>query len=166
MKTLRVRVAVAALAASALVFGPAAWARADFGPVELPAGVACADFGLRVEGLGDRVQREFTDREGNVVRLLTAGRGYALTFTNLSTGAQLELQPNGSVEHVAVHPDGVNTWTVTGHNVLIFFPTDQPPGPSTTLYVGRVVFDADAAFNFTLRSTAGTATDICAALSS
>jgi hypothetical protein len=49
--------------------------------------------------------------------------------------------------------------------VLIMFPTDEPAGPSTTLYVGRVVFDADAAFNFTLRSTRGTATDLCAALS-
>jgi len=27
-----------------------------------------------------------------------------------------------------------------GHNVLILFPSDVPAGPSTTLYVGRVVF--------------------------
>jgi hypothetical protein len=165
MRALRARVATSALAASALIVGSAAPAGADFGPVELPAGTACADFGLRVEGIGDRAPRTFTDRDGNVVRLLTAGRGYALTLTNLATGAQLQLQANGSVERVAVSPDGVSTYTVTGHNVLVLFPTDEPPGPSTTLYVGRVVFDADAAFNFTLRSTSGTATDICAALS-
>jgi hypothetical protein len=40
-----------------------------------------------------------------------------------------------------------------------------PAGSSTTLYVGRVVFTADADSNFTLVSTSGTATDICAALS-
>jgi hypothetical protein len=48
--------------------------------------------------------------------------------------------------------------------VLILFPTDVPAGPSTTLYVGRVVFTVVGDV-FTLRSTSGTATDICAALS-
>jgi hypothetical protein len=55
--------------------------------------------------------------------------------------------------------------TLTGHNVLFLFPTDVPAGPSTTLYVGRVVFHVDTEGVFTLQSTNGTATDICAALS-
>ena len=55
--------------------------------------------------------------------------------------------------------------TLTGHNVLILFPSDVPAGPSTTLYVGRVVFTADVNGIFTLVSTSGTSTDLCAALS-
>ena len=55
--------------------------------------------------------------------------------------------------------------TATGHNVLILFPSDVPAGPSTTLYVGRVVYTIGTDGVFTLVSTRGTATDICAALS-
>lgn len=61
--------------------------------------------------------------------------------------------------------DGSQTVTLTGHNILILFPTDVPAGPSTTLYVGRVVFTVDANGVTTLKSTSGTATDICAAVS-
>ena len=61
--------------------------------------------------------------------------------------------------------DGSQTVTVTGHNVLILFPSDVPAGPSTTLYVGRVVYTIGTDGVFTLVSTSGTATDICAALS-
>ena len=53
----------------------------------------------------------------------------------------------------------------TGHNVLILFPTDVPAGPSTTLYVGRVVFTVDSDGVFAVTDTNGTSTDICVALS-
>ena len=53
-----------------------------------------------------------------------------------------------------------------GHLVLIMFPTDVPAGPSTTLYVGRVVFDVAPDRVFTLKETQGKSTDLCAALSS
>ena len=56
------------------------------------------------------------------------------------------------------------TTVMTGHNILILFPTDIPAGPSTTLYVGRVVFTVDANGVYTLGSTSGRSTDICAAL--
>src|SRR4249920_2556986 len=67
---------VAALAlAPALAVATAAPASADLGPIDLPAGVACASFDLRVAGTGDkRIMREFTDENGNVVRLLSAGK--------------------------------------------------------------------------------------------
>ena len=46
------------------------------------------------------------------------------------------------------------------------FPTDVPPGPSTTLYVGQVVFTFDNETGFTtVQENEGTATDLCAALS-
>jgi hypothetical protein len=134
--------------------------------IDLPAGLACAGFDLRVEiwENANRVFKEFRDKNGNIVRTLSAGKGSKLAFTNLSTNEMLWLRPNGSVEHVALHPDGSQTWTITGHNVLILFPTDVPAGPSTTLYVGRVVFTVDTSGVFTLQSVSGTSTDICAAL--
>src|SRR3954467_14949627 len=132
----------------------------------LPAGVACPGFDLEVEiwNNDNRVTREFTDKNGNVVRLLTAGQGNALTFTNLSTGKTLSPTPNGAVEHITLNADGSFTEVLTGHNVLILFSTDLPAGPSTTLYVGRVVFTVDTRGVFTVQSTSGTATDLCAAL--
>ena len=64
------------------------------------------------------------------------------------------------------NPDGTSTYTTMGHLVLILFPNDVPAGPSTTLYVGRVVFDVDNITGvFTLRDARGRATDLCAALS-
>jgi hypothetical protein len=134
--------------------------------LELDAGVAC-DFALAIdfEGGDKRVDRTFVDAAGNPVRALSAGVGFQLTFTNLSNDATFALRANGAVMHTVFNADGSQTVTATGHNVLILFPTDVPAGPSTTLYVGRVVFTVDDDGVFTLVSTSGTATDICAALS-
>ncbi len=135
--------------------------------IDLPAGLACAGFDLRIEITGNpnRVSREFTDRNGNLVRLLTAGKGNSLSFTNLNSGSTLALRPIGSVEHVALLADGSQRWTTTGHNVLILFPTDVPAGPSTTLYVGSVTFTVDTSGVFTLGRTTGKSVDLCATLS-
>jgi hypothetical protein len=152
--------------ASALAVGttvPVSAAEADFSIV-LPAGLACA-FDLGVEGTGDkRIMREFTDRNGNLVRTLAAGKGFALTFTNLSTDNSLTLPSNGSVQRTTVNSDGTSTVVSTGHNVVIFFPTDIPAGPSTTLYVGQLVYTVDASGVFTLQGTSGRTTDLCALL--
>jgi hypothetical protein len=95
------------------------------------------------------------------------GRGSAITLINDDTGASLALQANGVPWRIVNRPDGTSTYTTMGHLVLIMFPSDVPAGPSTTLYVGRVVFDVDNATGvFTLREARGQATDLCAALSS
>jgi hypothetical protein len=133
--------------------------------LDFPAGVAC-DFDLRVEiSGGNQVVKEFVDKNGNVVRMLSAGKGSALLFTNLSTDATFSLKANGSVTHTTFNPDGSSTVVITGHNVLILFPTDVPAGPSTTLYVGRVVFTVDSSGVFTVQQVSGETTDICAVLS-
>jgi hypothetical protein len=133
---------------------------------ELPAGSACLGFDLRIEGTGgNQVVKEFVDRNGNVVRALSAGTGSALSFTNLSTGATFSLRSNGAVSHTTVNPDESSTVTITGHNVLILFPTDVPAGPSTTLHVGLVVYTIDANEVFTVEQVSGQTTDICAVLS-
>ena len=135
--------------------------------LDFPALTAC-DFALRVEvtPTDHRVDRKFFDKSGNVVRILSAGKGADLVFTNVDTGATFSLKANGSVaQQTKINPDGSHTETDTGHNVLILFPTDVPAGPSTTLYVGRIVFTVDASFNFTLLQTSGRAVDICEILS-
>jgi hypothetical protein len=131
-----------------------------------PMGVACKDFdlGLSIRG-GNQVYREFLDRNGNVVRKLSAGRGNVQTFTNMATGEELTLKTSGSVEHTTYNPDGTRTVTATGHNLVIFFPTDVPAGPATTLYIGKLVYLADAQETFVKLSTSGQQVDICAALS-
>jgi hypothetical protein len=160
--------AAALAVASALAVGTPVSVSAAASDVEfdLPAGQACA-FPLHVVGTGDkRIMREFTDRNGNVVRTLAAGKGFTLTFTNLSPGSSksLTLPSSGSVQRTTVNSDGTSTVASTGHNVLILFPTDIPAGPSTTLYVGRIVYTVDAFGVFTLQSTSGRATDLCALL--
>jgi hypothetical protein len=125
-------------------------------------GVAC-DFELAVDFAGGDKRVEHTN--GNPVRTLSTGVGSQLTFTNLSNDATLALRANGAIQKTVANPDGSQTVTLTGHNVLILFPADVPAGPSTTLYVGRVVYTVDPAGDFTLVSTSGTATDICAELS-
>jgi hypothetical protein len=154
-------IGVAALIAAAV---PMPAHAADF-EVVLPAGLAC-EFELMVAGTGGTtVTREFTDANGNIVRTLTAGRGQALTFTNVSTGESVSLRSNGAVTNTTFNADGSSTVQSTGHNVTILFPSDVPAGPTTTLYVGRVTYEVDAQNTFTLTGFAGTARDICAELS-
>lgn len=140
---------------------------ADFS-VPLEAGVACP-FAITIEGSGapNRVFRDFTDVNGNPVRTLQAGRGYNLTFINPLNGSRYHMTPSGgSVNNTRINPDGTQTTTLSGHNVLILFPTDVPAGPTTTLYVGRVVYTTDRNAVFTIVSVNGKQPiDICAALS-
>jgi len=131
---------------------------------DLPPGLGC-EFRLLIEVRNPQDTREFKDKNGNVVRILSAGRGAALSFTNADTGAQFSVRPNGSVTwQTSIDPNG--TWRVasTGHNVVVLFPTDVPAGPSTKQYVGRLVYTLDSEFNFTLESFSGRTVDICAAL--
>jgi hypothetical protein len=148
------------------VFGPEKQVMADSPTViDLPAGLACS-FPLRVVIVGStQVAKEFTDKNGNPVRFLNAGKGSTLTFINLDTDATYEVKPNGSVWHRTQNPDGTLTWVNTGHNVISWFPTDTPAGPSTIQYIGRAVFIVDTNGNSTLTEVSGKTIDICAALS-
>jgi hypothetical protein len=159
------RVVVVALVTSATVLGTVEAAVAQTEPMHFDAGLAC-EFPLTLIGGEDtRTVHEFVDANGNDVTLLT-GRGSAITLTNDDTGATLSLPESGAPWRIVERPDGTSTFTTMGHLVLIMFPTDVPAGPSTTLYVGSVVFDVDNNLVFTLRETRGKSTDLCAALSS
>jgi len=133
--------------------------------LDYPGGLACS-FALSIEIWdGKQHNNVFKDKNG-FVRSITAGTGSALRFTNPANGKTLFTKSDGAVNHITTYTlDGSFTETNTGHTVLILFPTDTPPGPSTTLYVGKVVFTSDADFNFNLISESENKTDICAALS-
>jgi hypothetical protein len=161
----RARPILAIGAALLLVAGLAGPATAA-GSFVSPAGTACAGFDLEVawDDAANFSSRTFTDSDGNVVRMLRAGTGNNLVFTNLTSGQTLKLRSNGSVE--IDRPGPGDLWTITslGHTVIILYPTDFPPGPSTILYTGRVVFTVDPFGTYTVVSRAGATMDICAAL--
>jgi|MudIll2142460700_1097286.scaffolds.fasta_scaffold476762_1 hypothetical protein len=134
--------------------------------VVFDAGTACSGFDLRVEGWnGNQVISEFKDKAG-VVRTLSAGTGSALRFTNLASGQTLVTKSDGAVNHTRTYSlDGSSTMALTGHNVVILYPSDIPAGPSTTLYLGRVVIAIDSAGTFDRQSVSGRQVDVCAAVS-
>ncbi len=131
--------------------------------LDYPAGLACS-FELKIEVWnGNKQTRETKDKNG-IVRIISAGTGGALRFTDVDTGQTLSTKSDGAVQIQKFNPDGSFIETDLGHTVLILFPTDIPPGPSTTLYVGKLVFSSDASFNFTVLNEPNNKTDICAAV--
>lgn len=135
--------------------------------LEFLPGEVCQTFGLNIyiSGGQNRVYKTFYDRNGNPVRLFEGGRGVELTFENASTHALLKIIPNGSVARTTLNSDGTtNTVTATGHNVIILF-GNEPGGPSTIQYVGRLVYTVDSSGVFTIQGFTGKKVDICAILS-
>jgi len=157
---------VACLAVGIPVTGSVGAAPLSAVDVTFPAGLVCSSE-LRVQGVGgNQVVHDRDLRNGDHVETST-GTGQALTFTDTATGQQLQLRSSGSTKRTVTHPDGSRTVTLTGSNVLFLFPTDVPAGPSTTLYVGVLVYEDDGFSNFVVdeRHTHGRTTDICAAVS-
>ncbi len=134
--------------------------------IDFPVGDACA-FPLQFEMSGANYHfKEFVDGNGNPVRAIIAGKGSFMTFANADTGSTLSAKAYGFSAHDTYNLDGTITEIVAGHVVLFLFPTDVPAGPSTTLYVGRLVYTYDPVTfqNLNLQSFTGKSTDICAAL--
>lgn len=127
----------------------------------LAAGQGC-DFTLKVTGTGART---VTKVKGNVT--IVSGIGHRTTVKNADTG-KAKTFPAGLITTTTVtRPDGSQHVTALGPNLLSLFPTDVPPGPSTTLYLGRVTYTIGPAPDlvWTLRSSAGPSLDVCALLS-
>jgi hypothetical protein len=142
-------------------------------PLILPVGLACPDFNLGLSSVGGNLHtKEFKDENGNVVRTIVAGKGVDLTYTNFGpdpeapvAGEFVTVKTAGSVTNTVTNPDGTLTVTATGHNGLVLFPSDVPAGPTTTQYIGRIVYTVDPATGvFTLLRTSGQQRDICAEL--
>ena len=76
---------------------------------------------------------------------ILAGRAGSVTLTRLDaegkdTDSTLTVGAKGSKWNIVFNSDGSQTITTSGHLVFFIFPTDVPPGPSSTLFIGRVVF--------------------------
>ena len=83
--TRRLGIAAAAAALAASTVATAAWGDSATTVQVFPAGLACADFDLQVEASGGTIkQHDFTERSGEVVSVVLAGTGPALTLTNLT----------------------------------------------------------------------------------
>ena len=143
------RMAAAPVFAAALISAPAASAAPPSGPpkdliVDLVAGEGCS-FPLSVRGTDSkRHTKEFFDENGLKVRIIEAGKGYNLTYTNTGTGKSISFKGNGSVTRTSIdNTTGFSTVTATGHNGLILFPSDVPAGPTAVQYVGRIVYTVD-----------------------
>jgi hypothetical protein len=183
IKTLSAQLAYSA-AVTLITLGSASPSLAQTVPcpaIQLDAGVACAGFALGIDVFppDKRVERTFVDKDGHIVRTLSAGKGNTLVFSRFeiinseSNQCRLmstfSLKSNGSVESISCCTDnGEQIRTATGHNVLVLFPGDTSPSnvpaaPSTNLYVGRLVFLQKGDFT-AVQSFNGSVTDICAAL--
>ena len=146
--------------------------RADADPftISFPTGLVCKDSAVNVDVAdnGRVVTKTFTTADGTV-RVLSAGIGSDLVFYNPNhPDTKISLNGNGAVSSATTTTDGTTTLTLTGHNIVFYFPTDTlkggSPGPATLLVVGREVINVDAAGNFTQLSETGNVTDICAQL--
>jgi autotransporter passenger strand-loop-strand repeat protein len=171
MRKLRTAIAAAILAALTLTATQSTVANGPPQPVPppppflFPAGIACPDFDLQLSSSGGNVHtKQFVDRNGETVKTITAGKGFLLTYTNLDAGNSVTIRTDGSVTKTTYNPDGTQTVSATGHNGLIMFPADIPAGPTTTQYIGRIVYTIDPNGVFTLLRTSGSQRDICAEL--
>lgn len=158
------RIAWFAVGAAVLGVGvivPTEAARATTAGVTLgfPAGIACS-FALQVSGTGGSGMVHH-DSNGLIV---SGGTGSALTL--VGNGISVSLPSNGAASLTRTNPDGSSIEQLTGNNVLILFPTDNPAGPSTTLIVGRATVAVSADGVFTVQSISGRQVDICEALAS
>jgi hypothetical protein len=152
---------VLALAAMIVVAQPAS---AQVHDVVLPAGIGC-DFELALDNIeGPPLRREFTDRNGNTVRLF-AGKSGAVIYTNLETGESVSFQSRGTrLRETTDATTGTVLLEYSGHVGLVLFPTDVPAGPSTTQISGSLVATVDSSGVFTVQKVQGQQIDICARL--
>lgn len=143
---------------------PSASADEHDGP-DSPAGLCpTVGFDLVVEDPG-RSRRPLPDRNG-LVRVIEAGKGNVLTST-AESGKSVTVTTGGSVSHIVQNEDGTQVITGTGHSVILIFPEDGPDldGPSTKLYVGKIVFFHDPTTGYTdIVSFKGRERDISAEL--
>ena len=132
---------------------------------DLSAGLACPGFDLLVDLTKSQTStKTFTTKYGVKVRSIEAGKGYIRTYTNKTTGKKVVFPSKHFSADTTFDKNGLGTVTSTGHFGLIMFPTDVPAGPSTTEYVGRVVYTATPANDFTILSVRAKAIDVCAKL--
>jgi hypothetical protein len=163
-KILRALVSAALLAGLTLLAPPAANAEEIYGPFP-----ACPDFDVSLSFSGGNQGLRVTRVHDGVIYTVTSGSGTTITFYAVDKKGNIlksvTFDTKASVTKTATS-GGNTTYQINGFGTLLLFPTDQPGGPSTTVYNGTVTFTFDA--TNTLVSTVlnkGRQFDICAALS-
>jgi len=73
----------------------------------LPAGTGCPGFALNISWSGGNLHtKEFKDRNGELVRIISAGKGFDITYTNGGTGESVTVKTPGSVSKTVSNADG------------------------------------------------------------
>jgi hypothetical protein len=125
----------------------------------------CKGFPLGVDLTDSQTRtKTFKNKKGEVVRTLEEGNGYKRVYTNLKTNKKVSFPSKFFSADTTFNKKGLQTVTSTGRFGLILFPTDVPPGPSTTEYVGRVVYTVNTDGVFTIKKVDAKKTDVCALL--
>ncbi len=128
----------------------------------LPAGVAC-EFPLTIDVVFDKqTTRTFFDSAGNPVRIEISGP-LVLGVTNADTQVSFPVRLAGKLTFDLRRE--TTTLIGTGRTFVALFPSDFPPGPSSTITSGRQVITIDENEAFHLVSRVGRVMDVCAALS-
>lgn len=165
-KTTR-RLLPAAILATLILATPQPAMAADFGPSDPTPG--CPNFDIVVSGTGGNQVTKVTREKNGYVRTVTGGDGFILTFTAvkrvpvgdpLEFGTSVTVPTNGSVTHTSFNPDKTITFTLTGQNVFIYFPTDVG-GARTVLYTGKAVVKNSAEGISTFQSASGRQQNLC-----
>jgi hypothetical protein len=112
---------------------------------------------------GVEIHTTFTDRQGNVVKLLGVFPGNTLTLTNLDADKSVTLPATGAF-HARLERDGSTTFLVTGTGPWITNPITGEPG--IWYQRGRVSATFDAEGNLTSIVSTGSLVDLCAQLAS
>ena len=157
---------VACLLASPLLATAALPADPPDSTLVFQAGLACSNFDLKLDTWDGKLnEKQLKDRNG-YLRVLLAGTGSAWRLTNQSNGKSISTRNVGASALIQVYrADGSINATIRGHSLFIWFPSDLPPGPSTTLLSGQVVYSLSPAGVGNLVSVNGNSTDVCTALS-
>ncbi|WP_208747911.1 hypothetical protein [Arthrobacter sp. PM3] len=164
MSTRMRRLAPAAMLAALMMAGAQPASAASF-PTSDPL-PGCQGFDITVSGVKGNQAVKVTREKNGFIRTVAGGDGFILTFTNVKTGKAITVPTNGSVTHtLAPKPPatGTTTFTLTGQNVFIYFPTDTG-GARTILYTGKAVITNDANGKSTFQSASGTQRNLCDAL--
>lgn len=133
--------------------------------IDLDAGLACPGFALHIDLTNSQTHtKTFTTKGGVKVRTIEAGKGYDRTYINKTSGKRAFFPSKFFSADTTFNKRGLATVTSTGHFGIIMFPTDIPAGPSTTEYVGRVVYTATPTNDFHILSVRAKAIDVCAKL--
>jgi hypothetical protein len=127
----------------------------------LAAGVGCV-FPLEFTSLAAGHQSVRLDKS-NV--LIFAGQFGTLQVSNPWNQESITLPGKGAVLRSVRNPDGSATNTFTGHWVVSWFPGDNPAGPQTIEYVGRLTIRQVGEQSTLLSLDGKQVMDICAALS-